>query len=209
MLTLFLATTNQGKLRDFAAAGRGDVFLEPLPGVKEVSAPEETEDSFAGNAALKAIYYSRLAPGQVILADDSGLEVDALNGLPGVRSARFALDAQFIHPDVVETDALNNLLLLDRLKGVPTERRTARYRCVLAAARDGKLLLTADGTVEGSILDGPRGTGGFGYDPLFWIPEYNQTMAELDPAVKIAMNHRGRALARLLQTADRYDWSQQ
>ncbi|MFT4111422.1 non-canonical purine NTP pyrophosphatase [Silvibacterium sp.] len=200
MLKLFLATTNAGKIRDFSAAGLHDATLEPLPGLKDVPAPEENEVTFSGNAVLKAVYYSRLAPGEIVLADDSGLEVDALDGLPGVRSARFAADANFSVPGVTETDAINNLLLLKRLDGIPEASRGGRYRCALAAARDGRLLLTADGSVEGLILGAPKGTGGFGYDPLFFLPEYNLTMAELDPTIKIAINHRGRALAKLLLT---------
>ncbi|RXS95743.1 non-canonical purine NTP pyrophosphatase [Silvibacterium dinghuense] len=197
-MNLFLATTNAGKLRDFAAAGLDNVVLEALPNLKELPVPEENEDTFAGNATIKAVAYSRHAPGLIVLADDSGLEVDALDGQPGVRSARYAADAAFSVTGVADSDALNNLLLLERLHGIPEGRRTGRYRCVLAAARNGELLLTADGTVEGTILEAPRGTGGFGYDPLFFVPEYSQTMAELDPVIKIAINHRGRALAQLL-----------
>ena len=121
---------------------------------------------------LKAVYYSRFAPGELVLADDSGLEVDALNGAPGVRSARFAADAGLVDsPDANDnTDVWNNMVLLQRLAGVPPPQRTARYRCVLVAARDGQLVHTAEGAVEGLILEAPRGTGGFGYDPLFYLP---------------------------------------
>jgi XTP/dITP diphosphohydrolase len=199
MLSLYVATTNPGKLRDFAAAaGTSEVFLQPLPALKEIPAPAEDEPTFAGNARVKALYYSEFAPGEMVLADDSGLEVDALSGEPGVRSARYAADAHFSAPEELDADQLNNLYLLDRLKDVPSERRLARYRCVLAAARDGKCLFTADGTVEGEILTAPQGAGGFGYDPLFFLPAMMKAMAEIDLATRHRISHRGRALRHLL-----------
>jgi XTP/dITP diphosphohydrolase len=136
----------------------------------------------------------------LVLADDSGLEVDALGGAPGVRSARFAADAGVTDsPDANDnTDVWNNLVLLQRLAGVPQEQRTARYHCVLVAARDGVALHTAEGAVEGLILEAPRGTGGFGYDPLFYLPELGLTMAEIDLETKHTLSHRGRAIAALL-----------
>ena len=200
MLRLFVATTNPGKLRDFTAATESsDLLLVPLPGLKETPAPAEDEPTFAGNARLKAAYYSAFAPGEIVLADDSGLEVDALGGEPGARSARFAADARFSVPAVEDIDALNNLYLLDRLRNVPAERRQARYRCVLAAARDGECLMTADEAVEGEILAAPRGVGGFGYDPLFFLPELGKTMAEIDLATKHRLSHRGKALRNLVE----------
>lgn len=170
-VTLYAATTNAGKLRDFSvAAAEGGFQVESPSGFKEIPAPAENELTFAGNARLKAQYYSRLIPG-LILADDSGLEVDALGGEPGVRSARYAADAGF-EPRGADAsfsiDERNNIYLLSRLRGV--SQRTARYRCVLAVARDGEVLCAGDGSVNGEILGAPRGTGGFGYDPLFWIP---------------------------------------
>ncbi len=200
-LRLYAATTSQGKLRDFGAAAEAHgLSIEPLPGLKAIPAPEEDGLTFAANAALKAVYYSRCAPGALVLADDSGLEVDALNGAPGVRSARFAADSGLTDsPDANDnTDVWNNIVLLQRLSGVPAALRTARYRCVLAAARDGALLHTADGAVEGVILESPRGTGGFGYDPLFYLPGLVRTMAELDLETKHTLSHRGRAIAALL-----------
>ncbi|MGA3080031.1 MAG: non-canonical purine NTP pyrophosphatase [Terracidiphilus sp.] len=200
-LRLYAATTSQGKLRDFrTAAAAHSLTIEPLPNLKEIPAPEENGLTFAANATLKAVYYSRFAPGALVVADDSGLEVDALNGAPGVRSARFAADSGLIDsPDANDnTDVWNNMLLLQRLAGVPADKRAARYRCVLAAARDGQLLHTAEGTVEGVILDAPRGTGGFGYDPLFYLPALDRSMAELDLETKHALSHRGRAIAALL-----------
>jgi XTP/dITP diphosphohydrolase len=197
-VTLYAATTNPGKLRDFSvAAADGGFLVESPPQFAEIVAPEENELTFAGNARLKAQYYSLRVPG-LILADDSGLEVDALGGEPGVRSARFAHDAGF-EPDAVHaasTDERNNLYLLSRLRGVV--QRSARYRCALAVARNGDLLLTAEGTVNGEILGAPRGNGGFGYDPLFWIPQLQFTMAEISPEQKHALSHRGRAFRALL-----------
>lgn len=198
---LYAATTNPGKLRDFAHAAHAvasSLAILPLPGLASIPAPEEDQPTFLGNAILKALYYSRLAPGLTVLADDSGLEVDALNGAPGVRSARYADDQHFNTPSPATADECNNLCLLEALRKVPAHPREARYRCALAAARDAVLLATADGTLEGEILTSPRGTTGFGYDPLFYIPELHRTMAELDPATRLAYSHRGRALAALL-----------
>jgi XTP/dITP diphosphohydrolase len=200
-LRLFVATTSQGKLRDFRAAAQAHgILIEPLHNLEDISAPEENGDTFAANAALKAIYYSGFAPGELLLADDSGLEVDALGGAPGVRSARFAADSGLIDsPDANDnTDVWNNMVLLQRLAGVPLSQRAARYRCVLVTARDGVPLHTAEGSVEGLILEAPRGTGGFGYDPLFYLPELDRTMAEIDLETKLSLSHRGRAIAALL-----------
>ena len=200
-LRLYAATTSQGKLRDFRTAAEAySVAIEPMPGISEIPAPEEDRATFAANAELKALYYSRFAPGAIVLADDSGLEVDALSGAPGVRSARYAADSGFVDsPDANDnTDVWNNMFLLNRMAAIAPPGRTARYRCVLAAARDGKVCQTADGAVEGEILEAPRGTSGFGYDPLFYLPELGLTMAELDLGAKLTLSHRGRALARLL-----------
>lgn len=200
-LRLLAATTSLGKLADFRTAAHAySLFIDPLPAVDLVPAPQEDGDSFAANATLKAVYYSRFAPGQLVLADDSGLEVDALGGAPGVRSARFAADSGLVDsPDANDnTDVWNNMVLLQRLATIPASQRTARYRCALAAARDGVVLHVAEGSVEGQILEAPRGTGGFGYDPLFYLPELGQTMAELDLDTKLSLSHRGRAIAALL-----------
>ncbi|MEO6911651.1 MAG: non-canonical purine NTP pyrophosphatase [Edaphobacter sp.] len=198
-MTIYIASTNPGKLRDFAAATTQQVSLTPLPGLKEIPAPAEDEATFEGNAELKAIYYSRHAPGAIVVADDSGLEVDALQGAPGVRSARYAKDHHFAGPPSSTPDERNNLYLLQSLQNVPETDRGARYRCVIAAAHDGKILCTGTGSVEGQILDAPRGAGGFGYDPLFYVPERNKTMAELDISTKLAFSHRGRAFRALLE----------
>ena len=202
-LRLFAATTSQGKLRDFRTAAQAHGFdLDPLPALATIPTPEEDGATFAANATIKAVYYSRFAPGVLVLADDSGLEVDALNGAPGVRSARFAADSGLVDsPDANDnTDVWNNMLLLQRLAEVPEDQRTARYRCVLVAARDGEALHKAEGAVEGIILDAPRGTGGFGYDPLFYLPALDCSMAEIDLETKLSLSHRGRAIEALLKT---------
>lgn len=213
MRTLYVATSNPGKLRDFAVAAEADgIAIEPLPGLKEIPAPPEDEPTFAGNARAKAVYYSRFLPGEMVLADDSGLEVDALGGERGVRSARYAEDAQFVtntatnagkprsgsmNSESMNVDERNNLYLLSHLGSVV--ERSARYRCMLAAARDGKCLLTGEGAVEGEILTAPRGEGGFGYDPLFYLPGLGRTMAEIDLETKHRISHRGQALRELLE----------
>lgn len=196
-MTIYVATTNPGKLRDFAAAADPRITLLPLPGLKELDAPAEDEPTFEGNVHIKAIYYSEHMPGEIVMADDSGLEVDALDGAPGVRSARYADDEAFAPEASLSLDERNNLCLLQALKAIPQDQRQGRYHCVLAAARDGQVLAIGSGTVEGSVLTTPRGTQGFGYDPLFLIPEFEKTMAELDTKTKLTISHRGRAFTAL------------
>jgi XTP/dITP diphosphohydrolase len=196
--TLYVASTNPGKLRDFAvAAAAHGIRILPLPGLATIKPPAEDAPTFKDIAREKAIYYSRFLPGETVLADDSGLEVDALHGAPGVRSARYAADAGF-HADAT-TDANNNLFLLQELTHVPERERGARYQCVLAAARDSAVLLSAQGTVEGRILSAPRGSNGFGYDPLFYLPARACTMAEMDDQTKWTLSHRGHAFRVLLE----------
>jgi XTP/dITP diphosphohydrolase len=200
-LRLFAATTSQGKLRDFRTAARAhSVEITPLQALATIPAPEEDGATFLDNATLKAVYYSRFAPGELVMADDSGLEVDAIDGAPGVRSARFAADNGLVDsPDANDnTDVWNNMVLLQRLAGLPREQRNGRYRCVLVVARDGEALYTAEGSVAGTILDEPHGTAGFGYDPLFYLGSLGKTMAEIDPETKLSLSHRGRAIAALL-----------
>jgi XTP/dITP diphosphohydrolase len=196
--TLYVASSNGGKLRDFAvAAAIFGVEIALLPGLEEIPPPEENGMTFDANARLKAEAYSRARPGLLVLADDSGLEVDALDAAPGVRSARYAEDAGFASDASV--DQRNNLYLLEQLRERGTTQPwMARYRCALAVAQGGVTLWTADGTVEGQIVAEPRGAGGFGYDPLFWLPELNKTMAEIDLETKQRLSHRGRALQALL-----------
>lgn len=203
-LTLYVATSNPGKLRDFSVAAQeyadGVEFL-PLPDLENIAPPPEDASTFEENARRKAMAYSHHAPGCMVLADDSGLEVDALCSAPGVRSARYAEDSGF-DPKLSSSqtqDERNNLFLLKNLLGVAKDRRTARYRCVLAAARDGECVAVGHGAVEGTLLEAPRGTGGFGYDPLFYIDELDRTMAEIDLQRKLKISHRGRALRELLR----------
>lgn len=197
---LYVASSNPGKLRDFAAVASQQVTLTPLPNIKAIPAPEEDKPTFEGNARLKAIFYSHHLPGQIVIADDSGLEVDALDGAPGVRSARYADDNQFLVSPNTPLDERNNLLLQQSLAKIPDPNPKARYHCVLAAARSGEVIAIGHGTVEGEILPTPRGTEGFGYDPLFYLPDHGKTMAELDAQTKLNFSHRGRALTALLGT---------
>jgi XTP/dITP diphosphohydrolase len=199
-MQLYVATTNPGKLRDFAyaAATTPSAQIQPLPNLATIPAPPEDAPTFELNARAKALYYAAHAPNLLVLADDSGLEVLALYNAPGVRSARYAEDVRFPTAPASTLDERNNAALLHALDGVPDACRAARYRCVLALARDAEILLTAEGTLEGQILHTPRGTLGFGYDPLFLIPELNWTMAELDPATRLTHSHRARALRGLL-----------
>ncbi|MBB5316376.1 non-canonical purine NTP pyrophosphatase [Tunturibacter empetritectus] len=199
---LYLATTNPGKLRDFAATASSQITLTPLPNLNQIPAPAEDEPTFEGNARLKAIYYSHHAPNEIVIADDSGLEVDALHGAPGVRSARYAEDHHFAPTDSAHLtpDERNNLYLIMNLTDIPLTERSARYHCVLAAARNGHILAIGHGAVEGEILAAPRGTQGFGYDPLFYLPAQQKTMAELDTTTKLTFSHRGRAFAALLNS---------
>ena len=198
----YLATTNPGKLRDFAHAAlafpgpkQDPLTLEPLPNLAEIPAPEETADTFEGNALLKATFYSAHAAGAIVIADDSGIAVRSLNGAPGVRSARYADDEHW--PDPGTPDQRNLACLLDRTRG--HRYHDASYFCALAAVRDGQLLATGTGELQGYLIDTPRGTDGFGYDPIFEILELAQTMAELDPETRTQFSHRGRALVHLLK----------
>ena len=190
-----VATRNQGKAAEFARmlGGPSDgIEWRDLSAFPDAGDVEETGHTFTANASLKAAEYARRA-GHWALADDSGLEVDALDGAPGVYSARFAA----MH-DAGTGDAANNALLLQKLADVPDERRAARFVCVLALADpQGRIILTARDTVEGRIIRQPRGTNGFGYDPLFGVHGTGRTMAELAPGEKAEISHRGRALRRL------------
>jgi XTP/dITP diphosphohydrolase len=203
VMKLYVATSNLGKLRDFAAANTAQILVDPLPDLVNIEPPPEDEPTFEGNAIAKARYYSNHAPGDIVIADDSGLEVDVLHGRPGVRSARFADDYGFNpvgnEQQKLAADERNNLYLLSLLTGIPLDQRSGRYHCVLAAARNGHLLGVGHGAVEGEILTEPRGNGGFGYDPLFYLPELKRTMAEIDLETKLGLSHRGRAFRALLE----------
>ena len=177
-MIIYCATTNPGKLREFRlAAPDFDVRTISAP------APEELGRTFEENACQKALYYGSRIHGY-LFADDSGLEVGALHGAPGIHSARFA------GPEA--TDAANNALLLDKLRNV--ENRTARFVCMIALVRDGMLVGTFGGTVEGRIIEAPRGSGGFGYDPLFYYEPFGCTFGEASIEQKMSVSHRGRAL---------------
>ncbi len=192
-MVLYACSSNPGKLREFALAASAcpvkDLLVASLPGLHCIAPPEETGASFEENARLKAAYYSQFTP-EPVFADDSGLEVEALAGAPGVYSARFA------GPDA--TDAANNELLLRKLKNMPGRR--ARFVCALAIARSGQVLQTVQGTVEGEILMAPQGQNGFGYDPLFYYPPFQRTLAEVPPEQKFSVSHRGKALRAM------FDW---
>jgi XTP/dITP diphosphohydrolase len=179
-VTVYCATSNAGKLREFQLAAP-DFDVQKLP--KQVPAPDETAETFEENAILKAMYYGQFTDGY-LFADDSGLEVDALAGAPGVQSARYAGDDA--------TDADNNALLLKNLNGIAS--RTARFVCVIALVKDGRPVKTFRGSVEGRILDAPRGTGGFGYDPLFYHEGFGCTFGEAPIGDKMLVSHRAQAL---------------
>jgi XTP/dITP diphosphohydrolase len=200
-MVLYAATSNPGKLREFAtSAGTLGIDVAALPTIDAIPEPIEDAPTFMGNAELKARAYSLTLPNALVFADDSGLEVSALNNEPGVRSARYADDAGYeLHNDAKRDDR-NNALLLENLEARlgPNPDRRARFVCALALARDGEILLRAKGTVEGEILRAPRGTDGFGYDPLFLIPALGLTFAELPPEQKWELSHRGRAFRSLL-----------
>jgi XTP/dITP diphosphohydrolase len=218
--TVLVATSNTGKLRDFdGTAAPFGIAIATIPNFS--SLPEVIEDgtTFEENARKKAESYSLAVPGELVLADDSGLEIDALGGAPGVRSARYAADELASghddehdnehdnerpdEPNAVErnsnsNDEANNARTLRELASVAAEKRTARFVCVLAVARDGQTIQTFRGTAEGLILDAPRGNNGFGYDPLFYFPQIGKTFAELSVVEKAQYSHRGAAFRAFL-----------
>ena len=191
MTRLYCATGNPGKLREFrqAAQGREGIEIEILPGFEGLPPCEETGSGFEENAVLKARHYGKYAPGP-LFADDSGLEVDALGGAPGIYSARFAGSNA--------TDEKNNRLLLERLRG--GTNRNARFVCAIALIEGGQLRGVFHGVVAGRITDEPRGTAGFGYDPLFYYPPFGCTFGEASPEQKFSVSHRGQALRALLDS---------
>ena len=191
-MKLYCATTNAGKLREFRLAlerfGRGRLQVDCVPGLSGIPPCEETGTTFEENAIQKAVYYSVNAPGP-LFADDSGLEVKALGGAPGVISARFAGEGA--------TDEANNRLLLEKLKGV--EDRAAHFVCVIALAEKGRLIGTFHGVVEGWIVEQPRGANGFGYDPLFFHEPFGYTFGEVSVEQKMSVSHRAKALERMVK----------
>lgn len=185
MRKLVVATKNLGKAREIAEV-MADMPFEIVSLADYPDAPDVQESgaTFTENAIIKATAYARFT-GELVLADDSGLEVDALGGAPGVLSSRFA-----------PTDPERNQRLLDLLQDVTDDKRTARFRCVVAVAEPGGDTLTCEGSVEGLISREPKGNNGFGYDPVFYVPELDKHFAELTPAQKNALSHRGRALEK-------------
>ena len=198
MQRVLIATSNPGKLRDFAGAalphGIEIVSLSKFASLPEV---KEDGDTFEANARKKAEHYSRHAAGEIVLADDSGLEVDALGGAPGVHSARYAADQPHLLTNNTD-DQANNARLLRELRKIPPDNRIGRFVCVIAAARDGQILAIFRGQAEGIILDRPRGSNGFGYDPLFYFPQIKKTFAELTPEEKANYSHRGEAFRNFI-----------
>ncbi len=182
-MTVYCATSNPGKLREFQLAAP-DFDVRAL--LATVPAPDERGETFEANAIEKALAYGRHTA-DFLFADDSGLEVDALGGAPGVISARYAGEGA--------TDAANNALLLERLRGV--KNRTARFICAIALVRSGRLVKTFRGAVEGRIIDRPRGDGGFGYDPLFFYEPFGCTFGEATIDQKMQISHRAKALEQM------------
>jgi len=196
---ILIATSNAGKLRDFAgAAAVHGIEIAGIPNFSSLPAVVEDGLTFEANARKKAEEYSVYVPGEIVVADDSGLEIDALGGAPGVHSARYAADEPH-RTDENTDDELNNARVLRELKDLAPEKRTGRFVCLLAAARDGKTLTTFRGTAEGIILDAPRGQNGFGYDPLFYFPQIRKTFAELSAEEKARYSHRGAAFRKFLE----------
>jgi len=212
LIRLYCATGNPGKLGEFRlAAAHAPVEIELLPGFSQIPPPVEDGATFEENAVLKSLHYARGAGGTggtgvalgacgagasacqpapfLLFADDSGLEVDALGGEPGVRSARYCGH----HGD----DEANNRLLLEKLRGA--QNRTARFVCAVALVEDGRLRGVYRGAVEGAILHEPRGSGGFGYDPLFYYPPFDCSFGEAGAREKFSVSHRGQALRAMLE----------
>jgi XTP/dITP diphosphohydrolase len=192
---ILVATTNPGKVRELRALLGDEVewkSLAEFPGIEEV---QEDGATFAENARKKALGYAK-ATGLWTLADDSGLVVDALGGAPGVNSARFSGE-KGPGEDRRIVDRRNMEKLLSLLQGVPSEKRTARFVCCLCLASPKEILVETQGSVEGLITDEPAGTGGFGYDPIFLVPQLGKTVAQLDDREKNAISHRGNAMRKL------------
>jgi len=198
MRRILIATSNPGKIRDFAgAASVHGIEVAPLPNFASLPPVIEDGATFEANARKKAEAYSRHAAGELVIADDSGLEVDALGGAPGVHSARYAAD----EPHTAETntdDEANNAKLVREIRRVTSEKRTGRFVCWIAAAREGKTLAVFEGKAEGMIIERPRGSNGFGYDPLFYFPAIGKAFAELTPEEKAKYSHRGAAFRAFL-----------
>src|SRR6266536_5667444 len=199
MNRILIATSNPGKIRDFAgAASHHGIEVAAIPNFSSLPPVIEDGLTFEANARKKAEAYSRYVRGEIVIADDSGLEVDALSGAPGVHSARYAADDPRAAERNVD-DETNNRKLIREIKLVRIENRKAQFVCVIAAAREGETLAVFEGKAEGIILEQPRGFNGFGYDPLFYFPSIQKTFAELSAEEKAKYSHRGAAFRGFLE----------
>jgi XTP/dITP diphosphohydrolase len=194
---IYFASSNPGKLAEFRALAESNAAdassttfrVEMLPGFESLAPFEENAPTFGENAVGKALYYSQLSKG-IVFADDSGLVVPALGGAPGVHSARYA------GPDATSAERINKLL--QELAGKTRQERAAYFCCVIAVIKQGLPIAVINNRADGEILEAPRGTGGFGYDPIFYLPELDKTFAELTPQEKNLYSHRGKAFRRVL-----------
>ncbi len=188
--TVLVASSNAGKIREFqSAAARLEIHVEPLPDFSRLPPAIEDGETFEENARKKAVHYSRFSSAPVF-ADDSGIALDALGGAPGVHSARFS--------GTGASDESNNCKLLAALAALPGCTHAAHYVCVIVLAREGRVLAVTEGRADGLIVDEPRGSGGFGYDPYFFFPPLGKTFAELSAEEKFRVSHRGEAFRKLL-----------
>src|SRR5580704_4351128 len=190
---MVLASSNPGKLREYLELAGPHVQVELLPNFHDLYPFDESAPTFAENAAGKALHYSRHAR-ELVLADDSGLVVPALNGAPGVHSARYA------GPDATDVDRYRKLL--HEMEGKEGDARRARFVCVIAIAREGRAIAVVSDRTQGILTSEPRGSGGFGYDPIFLFPELGRTYAELRPTEKNLYSHRGKAFRKIVETLD-------
>lgn len=203
MSRIYIATGNPGKLRELEeAAQKLGVNVASLPDFNMVTPAVEDGTTFEENARIKAGYYSRIFPGKLVLAEDSGLSVDELQGAPGVYSARYAatlaLNGQNSSLHNNSDDQENNRVLIAKLERLPAGKHAGKYVCVIALARDGETIATFEGEARGELITIPRGSGGFGYDPLFYFPGLGKTFAELSLQEKRQHSHRGQAFRRFL-----------
>jgi len=198
---IYIATTNPGKLREFQEAAQTlGLALDALPGMRTLAPAIENGATFEENARIKAEYYSHYAPGDLVMAEDSGLAVDALNGAPGVYSARYAAVLECgVETHENSDDSSNNRALISQLERLPAGIFAGKYVCTIALAQNGKTLGTFTGEAEGELLTVPRGTQGFGYDPFFYFPALGRTFAELSVEQKRGYSHRGKAFRKFLE----------
>ena len=190
MKKILLGSKNKGKIQEFQEAFQdSQIEILSLNDFSDCPDAPETGNSFEENASQKALFYQEFT-GLPSLADDSGIEVDALGGAPGIYSARYAGEPA--------NDSANNQKLLENLEGIPSEKRTGRFVCVLALAKNGQIVQLSRGTAEGIVLEAPQGENGFGYDPLFFVPNLKKTMAELSITEKRQISHRGEALRKFV-----------